>query len=309
LLAVYVEEQMKIMANDQKNPARFVMRLVLLILAIFAVFSIPICASSDTAGTAASIKIAMATDKAGAFEIAMATDKAGSFETAIATDKAGSIEMTAAADATETTVASEAPASARKPRAAKVSLADAVATAEKMYYCGELYIFADSMIKANYNMASISESIKDSIQNGSLTRNRVKLNSLTAKYNDISAIFNSWVDVKGDLEYFIDVIGTRNAISKSQLQTAFKRTLTTIDDTRGLLETAEKYYADQTVPLKLELSGAADRLTASAAGAVKSIGPIAEKSISGYRSLFDQFAAQSGLNIEYKTWQNPEDPT
>ena len=213
-----------------------------------------------------------------------------------------------AAESAGTQAPADAPAAttARKARTPKVSLADAAATAEKMYYCGELYVFAESMNKANIQMAAIAEDVKESLQNGSLTKSKAKLNALTAKYNKASDTYNSWVDVKADLEYFIEVIGTRNAISKSQLQTAYKRTLASINDTRAVLESAKAYYGEQTAAGKRELSASADKLITVAASAVKSIAPISQKSLSGYRSLFDQFATQSGLKIEYKTWQNPE---
>ena len=204
-------------------------------------------------------------------------------------------------------IAAEAPATTpRRNQASGISLSDAVVTAEKMYYCGELYIFIDSMIKINYEMASIAENLKYSIQRGSFTRNRTSLNTMVAKYNKISEKYNNWVDVRGDLEYYIDIIGARGIFSKSQLQIAFKRTLDVIDSAKSMLDDAQEYYEDQTPALRRSLTSSADLLTISAAGAVNVIAPYAQAAMSAYRGLFDQFAQQAGIDVEYKTWRNPE---
>ena len=213
--------------------------------------------------------------------------------------------VSAAAESAVTEAAASA-AAARRTRAPRISLDDAVATAEKMYYCGELYIFLDSMIKINYEMASIAENINDSLQSGALTRGRTKLNTLMQKYNRISETYNSWVDVKADLEFYIDIIGTRNAISKSQLQAAYRRTLLTINETRVLLDAAAEYYGDQSADNKRELTNSADKLVVTAANAVTIMAPLAQMTINGYRGMFDLFASQAGIELEYKTWQNPE---
>ena len=197
--------------------------------------------------------------------------------------------------------------SARAPRTVRVSLADAAATAEKMYYCGELYIFTDSMIKINFELASIAGTVRESVKSGSIFKNKAVINSLNKKYNAICATYNSWVDVKGDLEYFIETIGARNAITKSQLQTAFSRTLKTIGDTRELLGKASDCYEDNASAERRALSGSADALTATAASAVAVIAPLAQTALKGYRALFDQFTIQAGLEPEYKTWSVPDD--
>ena len=217
---------------------------------------------------------------------------------------AAEAEISAAAEKTETAAPPQ--TRARNTRVSGVSLADAAVTAEKMYYCGELYLFADSMIKINYEMASIAENLKDSMQKGSLTRNRTALNAMTVKYNTISEKYNSWVDVKADLEYFIDTIGSRSIYSKSQLQIAYKRTLDVINAAKDMLGAAKAYYDDQSGAARRALTVSADALTVSAANAVNAIAPYAEIAIAAYRSLFDQFASQSGLEIDYKTWRNPE---
>jgi len=196
-------------------------------------------------------------------------------------------------------------ANARAPRAARISLADAAATAEKMYYCGELYMFTDSMIKINYELASVAATVRESVQSGSIFRNKAVINALNRKYNAICATYNSWVDVKGDLEYFIETIGARNAITKSQLQTAFSRTLKTINEARDMLERAQACYDDNDAAARRALSSTADALTMTAASAAAVISPYAQAALGGYRTLFDQFALQAGLDLEYKTWSVP----
>ena len=194
----------------------------------------------------------------------------------------------------------------RTARPAKVSLADAVSTAEKMYYSGELYLFADSMVRTNYEMAAIAAAVKTSVQSGALLRNRSVINTLAKNYNSISVKYNSWVDVKGDLEFFIDTIGPRNTITKSQLQTVFSRTVKTVNETKALLEKADDYYGNKSTESRRALTGAADNLTSAAVKAVNAISPVSQKTLTGYRALFDQFAAQANLELEYKTWSNPE---
>ena len=217
-------------------------------------------------------------------------------------DESASATMASAESQTET------PARTRAPRAQSsgISLTDAAATAEKMYYSGELYLFADSMIKINYEMAAIAESVKDSLQKGSLIANRASLNAMIKKYNEVCEKYNSWVDVKADLEFYIDKVGSRNIYSKTQLQTAYKRVLEVINATKDMLGAAQSYYDDQTTALRRALTGSADALTLSAAKAVNTIEPYARTALNAYRNLFDQFALQSGLEIEYKTWRNPE---
>ena len=204
---------------------------------------------------------------------------------------------------------------ARRTRAAGAagtsgaSTADAINTAEKMYYCGELYIFTDSMIKLNYEIASIALDMKDALQSGALTKNRSKLNTIIRKYNALSETYNSWVDVKTDLEYFIDTIGGRAVFTKSQLQAIYKRTLTVINGAEDMIGAAQEYYKSQAAGERRALNSAADSLISSAANAVNTIKPYEQAAIAAYRSMFDQFALQAGLKIEYKTWQNPETET
>jgi len=194
----------------------------------------------------------------------------------------------------------------RETRAVRVSLADAAVTAEMMYYCGELFLFADGMIKINYEMAAIAAGMKDALQSGSLLRSRAVINSMNRKYNAASEIYNSWIDVKGDLEFFIDTVGARNVYTKTQLQIAFSRTLAAINETKAMLEAAGDYYEEQTADAKRTLTGYADKVTASAAGAAGTIAPSARQAIDGYRAMFDLFAKQAGIEPEYKTWSNPE---
>ena len=199
------------------------------------------------------------------------------------------------------------PARTREPRAPRVSLTDAVATAEKMYYCGELYLFTDSMMKINYEMAAIAVNMKDAVQGDSILRNRALINSMNKKYNAVCDIYNSWVDVKGDLEFFIDTVGSRNIFTKTQLQIVFSRTLASVNATRTMLEAAYGYIDEQSADMKRLLTGSADSLTMAAAGAVSAITPSAQASIVRYRAFFDQFAKQAGITLEYKTWSNPEE--
>ena len=184
--------------------------------------------------------------------------------------------------------------------------ANALETAEKMYYCGELYVFSNSMIKINYEMASIAAGLKEIIQSGVILKSESQLNELIKIYNAAGESYNSWVDVKADLEYYIDKIGSRNSISKSQLQIAFKRTLTSINTTQGLLETAQAYRLEQSPASKRELISNTGKLIASASSAADTIYPHMQKALAGYRKMFDSFVEQTGLKLEYKTWQNPE---
>jgi len=184
--------------------------------------------------------------------------------------------------------------------------ADIAGAAEKMYYSGELYIFADSMIKINYEMASIAAELKSALQNGSFVKNASGLIALTKKYNAVSDRFNSWVDVKADLEYFIDVIGPRNSTTKSQLQLTFNRTLETMDAAYGMLSAAGAYYAERDNETKNALMGEADALVAGASDTADALSAIAQRAIANYRAMFDIFALQAGIELEYRTWQLPE---
>ena len=195
---------------------------------------------------------------------------------------------------------SEAPAARAK------NAEEAVSTAVKMYYCGELYVFADSMTKINYETAAIASNVKEALQNGSLARKRSNLNAYAEAYNAACETYNSWVDVKVDLEYYIDTVGTRNVYTKSQLRAAYSRTLATLNDTQALLESAGGYYDNQTASVKRALNSSADRVITTSVKAVDAILPYAQKALAGYRSLYDKFTAQAGVVNEYKTWQNPE---
>ena len=197
-------------------------------------------------------------------------------------------------------------ASTAKTQPSVKTLTGAIDTAEKMYYCGELYLFADSMIKISYELASISANLKDSAQSGASPKSGTELNALINKYNAISETYNSWVDVKEDLSFFIDTIGSRGVFSKSQLQIAFRRTLLVISDTEAALADARDYSVNQTALLRRALSVSADKAIKSASGAVTIIKPYAKAALSGYRGFFDQFAEQSGIEIEYKTRGFPE---
>ncbi|MCL2058022.1 MAG: hypothetical protein FWH01_03040 [Oscillospiraceae bacterium] len=266
-----------------------VMVAVFIAAAVFAVTPFGATAAAEVAEGAAGADGAVNVDGAGADGTADGAEgtAAGAGNTAAGAGDAGA-------------------PSVRRARPSGVSLSDAVATAEKMYYCGELYLFADSMIKSNYELASIAADIKDSLGTDALARNRTRLNALTRKYNTLCDTYNSWVDVKADLEFFIDTIGARNVFTKSQLQTVYKRTLTVINDTQGLLEAAREHYNDPTATSRRDLTGAADKVIAAAAVAANAAAPCASSSIAAYRSLFDQFAQQAGIETEYKTWQPPE---
>jgi len=228
--------------------------------------------------------------------------------------QANSADQTAAAEPSQSAepggavISAAAPAAtqrtARKTTSAK-SQSDAIDTAEKIYYCGELYIFANSMVKTNYEITVIAAALKESVDNGALAKNASKLKSLTKSYNAVSEKYNSWVDVKADLEYFIDKIGTRTAYSKSNLQVAFKRTLATLKDAQKLLEAAQQYSKEPTNAAKNALIDSADGIISAAAESIEIISPSAQKALASYRSLFDAFVSQSGMQTEYKTWQTP----
>ena len=242
------------------------------------------------------------------FPVLAASAAAAGDEEAVPSAAAGDaavIEEANAATATATSTAAK-PVATLPLAQPKRSLSDVVSTAEKMYYCGELYIFADSMTKTNYEIASISTNLTSSLKGNALAKSAATIKSLVKTYNGISEAYNSWVDVKGDLEYYIDTAGTRNTITKSQLQTAFKKTLSALNEAQELLEAAQAYAAEPTPAAKRALASGADSLLKTAASAVNAILPMEAKTLAGYRNLFDSFAKQAGLKIEYKTWQNPE---
>ncbi|MDR3120667.1 MAG: hypothetical protein LBU58_04965 [Clostridiales bacterium] len=189
--------------------------------------------------------------------------------------------------------------------APRKSLADAVSAAEKMYYCGELYLFADSMVKANYEKAAIAANIKDAASDGSLSKSAALLDALTVRYNASGSAYNSWADVKGDLEYYIATVGTRTAFSKANLQNAFKRTLTVIDAARALLDEARAYRDDPSPAAKRAVTSSAEVVILQAAEAAAAIEPSAQKALASYRRLFDAFAQAAGIELEYRTVEDP----
>jgi len=254
------------------------------------------------AGAVAGANAAAGADAAAGANAAAGADAAAGANAAAGAD--GALEGAAVQEAPDPVTARQ--PKARDAKAVKISLADAAVTAEKIYYCGELYIFADSMIKTNFEMAAIAENIKDATQSNTLLRNRAGINSMNKKYNAICEIYNSWIDVKGDLEFFIDTVGSRNVYTKAQLQIAFNRTLATINETKAMLEAANEYYEEQTAENRRTLTGHVDKTTAAASSAAKAAAPLAQSALNGYRAFFDLFAQQAGLELEYKTWSNPE---
>ena len=285
---------------------------VILFVAVFAAVSfvfVPVCAAVADESSDAQAALAEGADPV-VTALAESADQtqaalAESADPAVTLDPGNSVNNGGSAEA-QNAIRSNTRTRTRGTQYYGVSLADAAATAEKMYYSGELYLFADSMIKVNYGMASIAADMKNSLQKSSQVGSRAALNAMVVKYNKISETYNSWVDVKADLEFFIDTIGARGIYSKTQLQIAYKRTLTIINEVSGMLEAARDYNENQSAATKRELSVSADQLIVSAANAVNTISPYADTALSVYRSLFDQFAAQSGLELEYKTWKNPE---
>ena len=173
----------------------------------------------------------------------------------------------------------------------------ATLVAEKMYYCGELYLFTNSMMKINYDMAALAANLKEYIGNSRLTSDKTILNNLIRQYNSISETYNSWVDVKSDLERYIEIIGNNKIYNKTQLQSAFRNTLITINATKPLLESGREYAESLSRELRTELNNDIDSTIRKAANANKIIEPSITKSLDGYRSLFDEFAAYAGINI------------
>ena len=181
----------------------------------------------------------------------------------------------------------------------KVSLPSAAKSAEKMYYCGELYIFSDSMLKTNYEMAAIAANLKEAVRTEALLKSAQLLDDLILEYNRVGASYNSWVDVKPEMENFVASIQDKNIYTKPNLQTAFRYTLTTVQNTTALLESARVYIEEPSTEGKRALNSAADKAVRSATKANNAVEPMAKRAMTGYRLFFDEFAQFAGIELDY----------
>jgi hypothetical protein len=211
-----------------------------------------------------------------------------------------------ASPAPEAETAEDAKATSPAARPAPKNLGAAADTAEKMYYSGELYLFADSMAKINYEMAAVAANLKEYVRAGALRKDGSLLDDLTEKYNRTGVIYNSWVDVRGDLEYFIQVVDDKTIFTKTNLQSAFRLTLTTIRSTRALLEDGRAYVSDAAAVSRRAVTAAADATVQDAAKANAALEAYMQKTVNGYRALFDEFSRHAGIPLEYRTGQDPE---
>jgi hypothetical protein len=180
----------------------------------------------------------------------------------------------------------------------EINFEKAAATAEKMYYCGELYLFSDSMMKINYEMAAISAGLKEYISNSRLFSDKSTLTNLIKQYNSISDTYNSWVDVRPILEKYVEIIGDDGIYTKSQLQTAFRVTLATIGSTKALIESAKGYEDSISRDQRDELTKEIDAAIRRCANANRQIESNSARCLKAYRSFFDEFASFSGVKIE-----------
>ena len=182
---------------------------------------------------------------------------------------------------------------------AKVSLPAAAEAAEKMYYCGELYIFSDSMLKTNYKMAAIAANLEEAVRTEVLSKSPGYLDELIIEYNNVSESYNSWVDVKPELESFVAQIHNKKVYSKANLQTAFRYTLTTVNNTMELLESARGFMENSSNMDKNAVNTAAAKAIRSAAKANNAVEPMAKRAMTNYRLMFDEFSKQAGIKLEY----------
>ena len=178
-----------------------------------------------------------------------------------------------------------------------VDYVKAAYTSEKMYYCGELYLFTDNMMKINYEMAAIAANLKEYINGSLLTSDKTTLNNLIKQYNIVCKTYNSWVDVKPSLEKYIEVIDDNLIYTNEQLQSAFTDTLATINATKPLLESARIYAENTTTNAKIRLNNSINSTIRKGANASKAIEPYLARSMRGYRSFFDEFSELAGIKI------------
>jgi len=184
----------------------------------------------------------------------------------------------------------------RRSRNATTNLDEAVEAAKKMYYCGELYLFTESMIKINYDMAAIAANLKAYI-NGSpdAASGKITLNNLISQYNMTSDAYNSWVDLRPRLEKYIEDLSSSNIYSRNNLNINFKNVLSTINAVKPILEAANEYTDNTSVTSLNELNKAADAVIKRAANANKLIEPSLTRSLRGYRDFFEEFSAFAGI--------------
>ena len=173
--------------------------------------------------------------------------------------------------------------------------AKAVAAAEKMYYCGELYVFTVSMIQTNYDMAALAANLKEFIGARRGASDRKTLTDMISQYNFISHAYNSWVDVRPDLERYIDAINNSRVYHIQHLQQVFRNTLITINAVRPLLELANEYIENPSGELQSALNKDIDATIRKAANANRVMAPFVTRSLKGYRSYFDEFSSYAGI--------------
>ena len=186
-----------------------------------------------------------------------------------------------------------------------VDFGRAAVVAEKMYYCGELYIFTESMMKTNFEMATIAANLKDQLGSTRVSVSNSILNNIVAQYNTLSDKYNSWVEVRPNLEKNIGIIDNSRVYNVHQLQLVYRNTLTTINLTRALLELVSGSIEDASSVSKTEIEKSIDTAVKRAAGANRIIEPYLARSLSGYRSYFDEFSKLAG--IQYDDDDNDDD--
>jgi len=181
-----------------------------------------------------------------------------------------------------------------------ISLPNAVKVAEKMYYCGELYLFADSMIKTNYEMAAITANVQEALQSNTIIKDTTMINDFITEYNKVCDTFNSWVDVRLELENYVSIINDRKVFTSLNIQTIFRNTLTTINNIKELLENTRAYIEDPSSDSRKTLDSSASKTIRNAARANTAIEPLAQKAMTNYRSFFDAFIEYAGITLEYR---------
>jgi hypothetical protein len=212
-----------------------------------------------------------------------------------ASASAGDSASGAASPAGAASGASGANAGAGSAPAARSSLRTAADTAEKMYYCGELFIFSESMLKTNYEMAAIAARIKSYAQDGGA--DSLRLGEMKSAYNAAGAAYNSWVDVKAVLEGYVDIIADNSAYSRPNLQSAFRYTLATVNAAQQLLDEADAHFGEPspTAQQRRALAASADSVVRKSAKAASTIEAYSKRALDGYRKLFDAFAMSAGV--------------
>jgi hypothetical protein len=184
--------------------------------------------------------------------------------------------------------------------AQRSALRDSAGIAERMYYCGELFVFSESMLKTNYEMAAIAAKAKSHAQGTAAggSAGALPLGEIKDAYNAAGESYNSWVDVSGVLEGYVGIVADSAAYTQPNLQSAFRYTLATVSAARELLDEAEAYLAEPspTAQQKRALIASADSVARKSAKAASTIETYSKRALAAYRKLFDQFARSAGVD-------------